>query len=48
MKDFWYEKCIGNIAFFFGTLGWLDFKIGITLGRENTIYLGFICFGFDI
>lgn len=46
MKHFWREKYIGNTCLYFGVLS--GFKIGIVLGRESCVYLGFICFGINL
>jgi hypothetical protein len=46
MKYIWYEKYIGVTCLYFGTMQ--SFKVGIVLGRENFVNLGFICFGIDL
>ena len=43
-QELWLSK---HIVLFCGTITYRDCKIGLTLGMQNTIYLGFFYFGFD-
>jgi hypothetical protein len=43
-KEYWFNN--GMVAYFV-PLTFKSFKLGLTLGKENCIYLGFICFGID-
>ena len=46
MKNFWYEKYFGETCFYFGVLP--SFRIGIVLGRESFVDLGFVYFGINL
>jgi hypothetical protein len=53
-NSFWLEGWISSdhynwngISIYCGVLGWSSFKLGLVLGRENTLYLGLFCIGFD-
>jgi len=44
-----YERYIFNtFVLYYVPLGLQSFKIGIVIGKENTIYCGLFCFGLDL
>jgi hypothetical protein len=44
IMEHWITK---NIVVFIGKMKLIDFKVGITLGSSNCIYLGLVYFGLD-